>query len=79
MKLLLLFWIWHGLLSDVSEKDVLLVDGQKLCDKIELAEQFWWYAVAWRANPTAESTPYLVFCSETTKFFSGLYGRASLM
>ena len=36
MKLLLLFWIRKGLLSDVSEKDVLLVDGQELCDNKEL-------------------------------------------
>ena len=40
MKLLLLFWIRKGLLSDVSEKDVLLVDGQELCNNKELAQQF---------------------------------------
>lgn len=37
MKLLILFWIRNGLLSNVSEKDVLLVDGKKLCDNKELA------------------------------------------
>lgn len=40
MNLLLLFWIRNGLLLDVSEKDVLLIDGQELCDNRELAQQF---------------------------------------
>ena len=36
MKLLLLFWIRNGLLSVVSDTDVLLVDGQELFDNKDI-------------------------------------------
>ena len=37
MKLLVLFWFRTGLLSVVSNNDVLLVDAQELLDSKELA------------------------------------------
>ena len=40
MKVLPLFWIRNGLLLDVSDKDVLPVDGQERCDDKELFRQF---------------------------------------
>ena len=46
MKFLLPFWIRNGLLSDVSDKDVLLIDRQELYDDKELAQQFLWFEVA---------------------------------
>ena len=74
MKLLVLFWFRTGLLSVVSNNDVLLVDAQELLDSKELAEQFRWFEVAWRLDLTAESIPDLVSCLETAWLFSGLYG-----
>ena len=62
MKVLLLFWIRNGLLLDVSDKDVLPVDGQERCDDKELFRQFWWFEGDWRPDLTAESIPNLVSC-----------------
>ena len=40
MKLLLLFRIRNGLLSDVFGKDILVCNGQELSDNKELIQQF---------------------------------------
>ena len=69
MKLLLLFRIRNGLLSDVFGKDILVCNGQELSDNKELIQQFWWFEVDWRRDLTAESIPDLVLCSETTWLF----------
>ena len=70
MKLKPLFWIRNGLLSDISEKDILLIDGQELCDNKESAPQFGWFEVASRIY----SRPSFVFRNRITFFLDYVVG-----